>query len=1079
MKTIALRFSLVSSFLPLLWLGASPAIAGPLPTILEPARDHERFVVRGPHFALTLSAHELHLRSAQSATTLTWQGARPEARLTGEARSETVLHDLRGNDRAAWRRDIPAYTTARARQLYSGVDLVYHSRAGAVEFDLELVPHADPQPIQFSLPGATLSAAGEIQMPGGFVWKRPVAWQGETSVPVAYASRGAGQFGFTLGAYDKSQPLLIDPVLSYATYLGGSQVDDARAIAVDAAGNSYVIGSSTSPDYPGTTRGQTFGSQDIVVAKLNPAGTAIIWATYLGGQSVDIGLAIAVDAEGNVYGGGSTASTNFPVSDTAYQRVLGGGSAITDGVVFRLNSTGNTLNWSTYLGGTLSDDVRSLAVDSTGAVYVTGRTDSTDFVNTNRENLPARGGGDAFVTKLNPSGSAIVYSLLLGGFALDVGNGIAVDSTGSAYVVGESRSENFPTTAGAFQTARRGGSDAFIARIRPDGSGLVYSTYFGGEAQEAANAVAVDATGNAFLTGQTFSSQLPVTSLAYQRSPSLTPDAFVTKLNPQGSSLFYSTYLGGDNEDTGLTIAVNRLGEAYVGGQTNSANFPLRNDGPLLATPFAGGYDGFLTKMNFGATVAAFSTHIGGAGNDSLNGIAIDTAGGIWGAGSTASSNFPATAGVIASRLSGASDGFVVRYAEITVRITPAIISLGAGESQQFSADVSNTSNTAVRWGIFPALGTISTTGLYTAPASFTGTPTVTVSAISVADGTKIGEAIITLVQRVQISVTPTSVTLLANQTQQFTAIVQGSTNRAVTWTITPESGEIDRATGLYRAPGVIFAPATVTVRAASVADSQRVATAIITLSPPVGPSVPQISIEGVTNAASFRSATDQGGVSPGQLVTFFGRDMGPVQLTRLRLDGDGLVANSLAGTRVLFDGIAAPMIYTSATQLAAVVPYGIEGRATTQVQVEYEGRRSNTIALPVINAAPALFTADSSGRGQGAILNQDGSVNAPTNQADRGSVVVLYLTGEGATNPTGVDGKPNASPAPQPKLPVSVSIGGIDAPILYAGGAPGLVAGVMQINVRIPQSVQSGALPIVVNVGSASSRPNVTVAVQ
>ncbi|OYW12518.1 MAG: hypothetical protein B7X34_01795, partial [Acidobacteriia bacterium 12-62-4] len=187
----------------------------------------------------------------------------------------------------------------------------------------------------------------------------------------------------------------------------------------------------------------------------------------------------------------------------------------------------------------------------------------------------------------------------------------------------------------------------------------------------------------------------------------------------------------------------------------------------------------------------------------------------------------------------------------------------------------------------------------------------------------------------------------------------------------------------------------------------------------------------------------------------------------------------SLAGTRVLFDGVAAPMIYTSATQLAAVVPYSIEGRATTQVQVEYDGRLSNTIALPVISAAPALFTANSSGRGQGAILNQNGTLNASTNQADRGSIVILYLTGEGATNPTGVDGKPNASPAPQPKLPVTVSVGGVDAQILYAGGAPGLVAGVMQINVRIPQSVQSGDLPVVVTVGSARSLTNVTVAVQ
>lgn len=1078
MKTIALRFSYALSFLPLLWLGAAPAFAGPFPTILEPAREHGRFVVRGHNFALNLSAHDLHLVTNQSTSTLTWQGAQSAARLTGEDLSPTVLHDLRGSDRAAWRKNIPAFATARAPQLYPGIDLVYHSRAGAVEFDLELAPHADPSPVHFSLPGATLSASGELQLPGGFTWKRPVAWQGDTPVAVSYSSRGPGQFGFALGDYDKSQPLLIDPVLTYATYLGGGQVDDARAVAVDPAGNAYVIGSSTSPDFPGTTRGQTFGAQDIVVAKLNPAGSAVLWATYIGGQGVDIGLAIAVDAQGNVYGGGSTASTNFPVSDNAFQRVLGGGSAITDGVVFQLNSSGSALTWSTYLGGSLSDLVRGLVIDTAGAVYVTGRTDSTDFPNTNRENLPPRGGGDAFVTKLNATGSAVVYSLLLGGFALDVGNGIAIDAAGAAFVIGESRSENFPATEGAYQTTRRGGSDAFVARVRPDGSGLVYATYYGGEAQEVGNAVAVDAAGNAYITGQTFSTQLPITPQAFQRAPALTPDAFVAKLNPQGTSLFYSTYLGGDNEDTGLSIAVNRLGETYVGGQTNSANFPLRNDGPLPSTAFAGGYDGFLTKLNFGATALGFSTHIGGAGNDSLNGIAIDTGGRIWGAGSTESTNFPATTGVVANRLGGASDGFVVRYAEITVQITPAAIALGAGESQQFLAEVSNTSNTAVRWGIFPALGTISSTGLYTAPASFTGTQTVTVSAISQADGTKIGEAIITLVQRVQISISPTVVTLFANQTQQFTATVQGSTNTGVNWTITPATGEIS-ATGLYRAPGVIFAPTTVTVRAASAADSQRVATATITLSPPVGPASPQISIEGVTNAASFRSATAQGGVSPGQLVTFFGQDMGPAQLVGLQLDGVGLVANSLAGTRVLFDGTPAPMIYTSASQLAAVVPYNTEGRATTQVQVEFEGRRSNTIALPIINSAPALFTADSSGRGQGAILNQNGTVNSATNQADRGSIVILYLTGEGATNPAGVDGKPNASPAPQPKLPVSVSIGGIDAQILYAGGAPGLVAGVMQINVRIPQSVQSGQLPVIVSVGSATSPANVTVAVQ
>ncbi len=1076
MKTIRLRITL-TVFLTLLGLGVAPALARPWPTLMEPDREAGRFVVRGRGFALQVSASEMRFVTPQAASRLEWLGGRRKAVLVGETKGTALVHDLRGNDPGGWRRDLPVWETVRAAELYPGIDLLYHSRAGALEFDFELRPQADPRRIGFALPGAVLTAAGELRMANGLAWKRPVAWQGSRPVAVSFVSRGADRYGFSVGEYNRAEPLVIDPVLSYATYLGGAQMDDARAIAVDGQGSAYIIGSSTSPDYPGTTRGQTLGSQDIVVAKLNATGTAIVWATYLGGAGGDLGLAIAVDGQGNVYGGGSTASTNFPVSDNAVQRVLAGGSAVTDGVVFRLNANGSTLAWSTYLGGAQSDVVRGLAIDGTGAVYVTGRTDSTDFVNTNRENLPPRGGGDAFVTKLNATGSAVEYSLLLGGFALDQGNGIAVDAAGAAYAVGESRSDNFPTTEGALQVARRGGSDAFLVKVRPDGSGLAYSTYFGGEAQEMGMAVAVDANGNAYMTGQTFSAEMAVTFSAYQRTAALTPDAFVAKINPQGSSLFYSTYLGGDAEDIGLSIAVNRVGEVYVAGQTNSANFPFRNDGPLASTPLAGNFDGFLTKLNFGGTLVAFSTHVGGAGNDSLNGIAIDNGGRIWGAGSTESVNLPTTAGVLAAKLNGASDGFVVRYAEITVRVSPPTASLGAGESQQFLADVTNTANTAVRWSIFPSLGSISTTGLYTAPASFSGTQTVTVSAISVADGTKIGEAAITLIQRVQVSVSPANVTLTANQTQQFTATVQGSPNMAVMWSISPQSGTLS-STGLYTAPGVIIAPSTVTLRAASVVDSQRVATATITLQPLTGPPAPEISIAGVTNAASFRSATDQGGVSPGQLVTFFGKGMGPVQLAGARLDGAGLVASSVAGTRVLFDDVPAPIIYTSAGQLAVVVPYSIEGKATTQVQVEFEGRRSNTIALLVIAAAPAIFTADSSGRGQGAILNQNGTLNSATNQADKGSVVVLYLTGEGATNPTGVDGRPNGAGAPRPKLPVNVSIGGVDALIEYAAGAPGLVAGVMQINVRVPLSVQSGQLPMIVTVGSTTSQPNVTVAV-
>jgi uncharacterized protein (TIGR03437 family) len=384
----------------------------------------------------------------------------------------------------------------------------------------------------------------------------------------------------------------------------------------------------------------------------------------------------------------------------------------------------------------------------------------------------------------------------------------------------------------------------------------------------------------------------------------------------------------------------------------------------------------------------------------------------------------------------------------------------------------------AVRWGIFPSLGTISSSGLYTAPNGLTGPSIVTVQAVSLADGTKVGEAVVTLSPRVQVSIAPAAITLFAGQTHQFTVVVRGATNNAVTWSLSPDSGEISPG-GLYRAPASVVAPATVTVRAVSVADPLRGASASITLSPPVAPPVPQISISGIANAASLRPTTTQNGISPGQLLTFFGQNLGPAVMVGLRLDTSGLVTNLLAGTRVLFDGVAAPLLYVSASQVTAIVPYSVDGRAITQVQVEFEGRRSNTIALPVVNAAPGLFTADSTGSGLGAILNENGSPNSAANPAAPGSVVVLYLTGEGVTIPSGVDGRLAAAPLPVPRLPVEATIGGRPAVVLYVGGAPNMVAGITQLNLRIPVDVPSGSQPVVVHVGSASSQPGVSVAVR
>ena len=389
----------------------------------------------------------------------------------------------------------------------------------------------------------------------------------------------------------------------------------------------------------------------------------------------------------------------------------------------------------------------------------------------------------------------------------------------------------------------------------------------------------------------------------------------------------------------------------------------------------------------------------------------------------------------------------------------------------QFFATVFNSPNVGVTWSIFPAFGTISSTGLYTAPSTITTQQSVQLLVVSTADPTKSVQAVITLVPAISIAVKPDTVILTGGQSQQFTAQVTNAPN-SVTWSISPNIGAISAA-GLYTAPLVVDVPDTVMVKAVSTIDPSRSGTATITLAA----NVPLISALGIVNAASFASVS---GVSPGLIVTFFGTNMGPAVPATARLNAAGAIDNILGLTRVLFDGTPSPMVAASSGQVSAIVPYSVAARATTQVQVEYQGRRSNSVPLAVVNSAPGVFAANASGRGQAAALNENGSLNSAANPATPGSIMVLFATGEGQTDPIGIDGKLTAVPLPQPQLPVSVSFGGIDGQVLYAGGAPGLTAGLLQINVRVPVNVQPGTeVPLIVNVGSASSQRLVTVTVR
>jgi hypothetical protein len=467
---------------------------------------------------------------------------------------------------------------------------------------------------------------------------------------------------FEVAGYDKRRSLIIDPALAYSTYLGGSGSDVVDGIAVDASGNVYVTGFAGSTDFP-TIVGAfqtTFGGgvADVFISKLNSAGSALVYSTFVGGSAFDQGTGIVIDASGNAYVVGGTFSNDFPTTPGAFQTTSRGGDKA---FVSKLNRSGSALSYSTYLGGSTSDAGFGIALDASGNAYVTGFTFSNDFPTTpGAFQTTLRGIANVFVSKLNPTGSALSYSTYLGGTGKEEAYDIALDASGNAYVVGDTFSNDFPTTPGAFQTTYGGNQDAFVSKLNPTGSALSYSTYLGGSGFDLGVGIALDASGNAYLTGITGSSDFPTTSGAFQTTYGGGTDAFVSKLNSTGSSLRYSTYLGGSDYDTGRGIALDASGNAYVTGDTSSNGFPTTPG--AFQTTYAGNGDAFVSKLNSSGSALVYSTYLGGSNGDEGFGIALDSSGNAYVTGDTYSSEFPITRGAVQTTLGGFSDAFVSKF---------------------------------------------------------------------------------------------------------------------------------------------------------------------------------------------------------------------------------------------------------------------------------------------------------------------------------------------------------------------------------------------------------------------------------
>lgn len=587
-------------------------------------------------------------------------GANANATKVALAQLPEKVNYFLGNDPSKWHTDIATYAKVEYQNVYPGVDLVYYGTQPELEYDFIVAPNANPDSIKLKFEGAEsleLGPKGDlaIHTAAGPVLQlhKPIIYQENAGIREEISGGfqlAKGEVAFRLGAYDKMRPLIIDPVFSFSTHLGGSRSSSGQGIAVDAAGNIYVTGDTNATDFPSAKAAQRKhgGSTDIFVTKLSPDGSRILYSTFIGGSGDDVGYAIAVDSAGNAFITGDTSSKDFPVKNPQQKNMAG----MFDAIAFKLSPNGSEILYSTYLGGSQGDRGDAIAIDAAGNAYITGYTYSTDFpVAHPIQTAFTDGNVHCFVTKLDATGSTLAYSTYLGGGddRPDQATGIAVDSGGNAYVTGYTNSVKFPSVNSIQKFV--GPTDVFVTKINAAGTEFVYSTHIGGNADDEGMAIAVDASGSAYVTGETESVDFPTTPGAYSTKCKAVPtpgrmrqlcsggDVFVSKLSPDGSKLVYSTFINGTGFEVGRGIGVDPSGNAYVVGLTTSHDFPSIN--PLQGGFGGGDFDGFIFKLNADGSALLYSSLLGGGQNDGTYAVAVDGKGNAYVAGYTYSTDFP------------------------------------------------------------------------------------------------------------------------------------------------------------------------------------------------------------------------------------------------------------------------------------------------------------------------------------------------------------------------------------------------------------------------------------------------------
>ncbi|MBI4847180.1 MAG: SBBP repeat-containing protein [Nitrospirae bacterium] len=592
--------------------------------------------------------------------------------ISAEGEQEGKINFFTGG-RENWRTDVPTYSTVVYKEVYKGIDLKFYGSGGRFEYDVIVSPGVDPSVVRFSYEGISamnVNGSGDLELGlagGVIIQKSPVMYQeingrrvdvkGSFSVD---KTDSAFSYGFNIASYDRSHPLIIDPiVLTYSTYLGGAGIDKGWEVVVDSSGNAYIGGETASVpfDLLNAIDAATAGTSEGFITKMNPTGTGLVWSTYLGGGFADQVYDIALDSSNNVYVTGSTNSTNFPTTAGAFQRAKAS-TAVSAVFATKINAAGNALGYSTYIhpvSETVSaDDIGyGIAVDSTGNAYITGKAVSQFFPSAGTPVQGVKptgndGKADVFVLELNSAGSGLVYSSFIRGGGGEWGSNIALDSSNNAYITGQTNSASFKTVAAKQKTIGLSAVfDAFAAKINAAGSAFIYSTYLGGTGIDIGTDIGVDASGNAYVTGYTESAAFPtLLPLSGHGAISGTRDAFLTKYNSTGSAYGYSTYIGGSGIDEGNGLAINTAdGFVVITGTTASTNFPtLRATYPSLSG--GASQDVFVLGMS-PAGALDFSSYFGGTVLDIGYGIALGSNNTLYLTGSTTSTaDFPTTAGV-------------------------------------------------------------------------------------------------------------------------------------------------------------------------------------------------------------------------------------------------------------------------------------------------------------------------------------------------------------------------------------------------------------------------------------------------